>query len=85
MNLIEFMETIALLLASIYRSIPYAIGTDIAAGLGLGQAAIITYFVSCFASILIGRTESENRIALWPGASVVLLNLSESSSPFCIS
>ena len=35
---------LAMLLSGIYVSIPYRIGTDIAAGLGLGQAIIITYF-----------------------------------------
>eukprot|EP00474_Spongospora_subterranea_P008345 CRZ08803.1 hypothetical protein [Spongospora subterranea] len=34
----------ALLIAAIYVSIPYSIGIDVAAGLGIGQAAVITYF-----------------------------------------
>lgn len=31
------------MLAAIYRSIPYEIGIDVAAGLGIGQAIVIVY------------------------------------------
>ena len=34
----------ATLIAAVYTSIPYAIGIDVAAGIGIGQAMIITYF-----------------------------------------
>ncbi len=34
----------AALIAAIYQSIPYAIGIDVAGGIGIGQAMIITYF-----------------------------------------
>jgi hypothetical protein len=34
----------AALMAAMYVSIPYSIGIDIAAGLGLGQALVIVYF-----------------------------------------
>lgn len=34
----------AVLIALIYTSIPYSVGIDIAAGLGMGQAVVIVYF-----------------------------------------
>jgi hypothetical protein len=34
----------AALIAALYHSIPYAIGIDVAGGIGIGQALIITYF-----------------------------------------
>lgn len=32
------------LIAAIYMSVPYAIGVDTAAGLGIGQAIVFIYF-----------------------------------------
>ena len=43
----------ALVLSALYVSIPYAIGTDVAAGLGIGQAAIVTYLVGQL--VLVGQ------------------------------